>query len=628
MKKFLTLLLLSQLCVSLSFAITITKQWATYFGDIGFEDIRSIATGPDGSVYITGSTTSLDNIATPGAFQTISGGGTNMLGNDAFIARFSPEGSPLWATYFGGTQTDVGSALAIDPSGNIYLCGWTASDTGIVTPGCYQPIRAGAWGGADRFDAYLAKFDSSGNRLWATYVGGGSDGFSNSPLSVTTDMSGAVYLALTTESTDFLTTAGAYQSSNAGLKDAYLIKFSGSGNRIFATYFGGEDEDFVSGIAVDDNSNIYATGYTASSTGIASASAWQPTAGGNQDAFLFKFAATGARQWSTYLGGTGLDRAYGLTTDGGGKVYIAGLTTSDSGMATNGSFQQSYGGSTNGDGFVAAFDSAGVRKWSSYFGSGESDLLWSVDYNNNRLLLGGYTSSDTGIATLDGMQTSFSGVTDGIISMVDTSGTTKLWSSYIGGLDIDQVKAAVFDSSGNVYLAGNTTSATGIATPGAYQIGFGGGVSDGFLLKLQQCPVIDTPVIIATGYLLSLTHAYLSYQWYKDNVAIAGATGPTYTVTESGSYSVQVNNYPGCDTLGSVSVNINVTRINDPHAEGYAVIPNPAADHIQIIVAEESQIFIYSLDGKLMLNGSIPQGSSQVSLKSIADGIYLSLIHI
>src|SRR4051812_34488311 len=132
---------------------------------------------------------------------------------------------------------------------------------------------------------------------------------------------------------------------------------SGQNYRLWASYYGGAGYDAAVNITTDASGNVYMTGQTANSTGLATAGAYQTTSGGAEDAFLVKFDGAGTRLWATYFGGPGADFGYGVKTDAAGNVYITGYTESTTGIATAGAYQTTY--NNFNDAFIAKFSSSG-----------------------------------------------------------------------------------------------------------------------------------------------------------------------------------------------------------------------------------------------------------------------------
>lgn len=599
----------------------VSTKWATYFGGLDFDELKKVAVAPDGSLYVAGSTNSSDGIASPGCYQPDYKGGSNFSGSDAVVAKFTPDGNLVWATYYGGENSDLATGLAVDAAGNIYLSGWTASDTGIATPGAYQPARASTWAGPDRYDGFLAKFDPSGNRIWSTYVGGSNDGFISNPMGLCISPSGRVVLTMTTESTDMAVSTGCHQPLPGGGLDGYLIAFDTAGNRVFATYFGGAADDKATSVATDRDDNIQVAGYTESTSDIASPGSSQPVIAGGQDGFLAKFSSTGDLQWSTYCGGAALDRALAVTCDSLGSIYLAGVTLSDAGIATPGALQPLYGGGDNGDGFVVKYSPSGNKVWASYYGGSGTDQLQSIQWKNGNIYFAGTTSSPDNIATADVTQPVLAGIQDGFIAKVTDDGSARSWGSYYGGVDGDVAGSIAIGDNNELYICGSTQSATGVATPGAYQSSFGGGLYDGFVAKLKECLPFN-PVIVQQSSRLSTTVPYTSYQWNEDGDPIAGATDSAYVVTSSGDYSVTVVTADGCSATSSV-IHVAVTGITGITITRIQIYPNPVTDKLYMQTEMAGTFQFLAVDGRLLFEGTLINGKQVLDLKGVPEGIYL-----
>jgi len=329
------------------------RQWGTYYGGSSDDWVIGCSKDASGNIYMSGSSTSINNIATSGCHQQTKGGGY-----DAFLVKFSNAGIRQWATYYGDNGTDEGYSCSVDPAGDVYLIGQTTSPNNISTPGCHQAL----YGGSSGFfgDGFVAKFDPLGSRQWCTYYGGsGQDWFFNSAF----DASGNIYIAGTTStpSTGIISTAGAHQVNyGGGTFDAFLLKLNTNGIRQWCTFYGGAGVDDYNWCEVDATGNVYLTGNTNSNgTGIISTPcAYQLNyAGGGMDAYLAKFNSNGTRLWGTYYGGSGTEEWSTCSADVLGNVYLTGRTSSTSGavFASAGCHQSVYGGNSF-DGYIAKFD--------------------------------------------------------------------------------------------------------------------------------------------------------------------------------------------------------------------------------------------------------------------------------
>lgn len=336
------------------------RQWGTYYGDLGVDYGYSCATDASGNVFLAGYTSSATStvIATPGSHQPAFVGGTGSYQYDAFLAKFDGNGVRQWGTYYGGGSEDYAYSCSTDASGNVYLGGSTATNSGtnIATPGSYQAAFGAT---VYTFNAFLAKFDAGGVRQWGTYYG--TNGLGNCCVA---DANGDVYLtgsAFTTTGT-IISTPGSHQPVCGGGEDAFLVKFNASGTRLWGTYYGGTGSDRAYWCTTDASNNVYLAGLTYSitagtSTAIATAGSYQTAFGGGQiDAMLIQFNSSGIRQWGTFYGGTGFEDSPACAADLTGNVYLSGFTssTNTAAMATNNGHQSSYGGSVC-DAFLAKF---------------------------------------------------------------------------------------------------------------------------------------------------------------------------------------------------------------------------------------------------------------------------------
>jgi hypothetical protein len=385
------------------------------------------------------------------------------------------QNSRTWGTYYGSNRSSYGYSIAHDGAGNIYLAGYTNDTTpGIMASGGFQ----NTYGGGTN-DAYLAKFDAAGNRLWATYYGGTGD---DQAYGVCTDSQGNVYLTGYTGSNAGIASGGFQNTYGGGTYDAFLVKFDGAGNRIWSTYYGGNRSSYGQSVAVDASGNIYMEGYTSDTlTGSIASGGFQNTnSGGTYDAFVAKFDASGNRVWGTYYGGTGSDQGQCMTLDASKNVYLAGFTSSNNNISFNG-HQNTYGGGT--DAFLVKFDSAGVRKWATYYGGTGTDEGRSIAAGAGHIYLSGRSGSNSAIAS-GGFQNTYGGGTyDAFLVKFDTSGARK-WATYYGGSGSDAGYGLAVDGMENIYQSGRTASSANIAS-GGFQTAFGGNV-DAMLVKFDS----------------------------------------------------------------------------------------------------------------------------------------------
>ncbi|MDX2173674.1 MAG: T9SS type A sorting domain-containing protein [Bacteroidota bacterium] len=473
--------------------IVAVRNWGTYYGGSGYESGNSCATDPSGNVYLAGETQSSNGtiIATVGSHQSVFGGSLN----DAFIVKFNSFGVRQWGTYYGGAGDDNGYSCVSDFSGNIYLAGWSNSNTGnvIATVGSHQEI----FGGAN--DAFLAKFNSNGIRQWATYYGGTAVDYA---FSCTCDAGNNIYLfgySQTTTGT-VIATPGSFQSIyGGGNLDSYLVKFDEFGSRQWGTYYGGAGDEYGYCCATDGSGNIYLTGFTDPATGtvITTPGSHQPIyGGGTKDAFLTKFDNSGARLWGTYYGGSGFDAGYSCAIDASGNVFLAGYTNSGTGtiIASALSHQPAFAGGPY-DSFLTKFNSSGVRQWGTYYGGSANEYGNSCSTDGTNVYLGGQTNTNSGtiIATPGSHQFFYGGgFWEAYLAKFNASGIRQ-WGTYYGGGADELISASVPVPSGNIFVSGQSSSGGNVATPGAHQTTYGLGNGDAFLVQFYNCTTPPLP---------------------------------------------------------------------------------------------------------------------------------------
>ena len=524
------------------------RQWATYYGGSGQDWGYNVCSDNSGNIYVTGKTQSTNfptKILTGAYNQTIIGG------MDAFILKFNSSGARIWATYYGGNSSDYGYNICTDNSDNLYVTGYTYSTNFPVQTlmGAYNQTVNG--GGYLKADAFVLKFNSSGARVWATYYGGSGD---DRGYSICTDNSGALYITGNTRSTNFpkQELLGAYNQTThgGGYEDAFILKFSSSGVRLWVTYYGGSSSDGGWGICTDNSGALYVTGKTRSTNfpkqellGAYN----QNTKGGETDAFILKFNSSGVRLWATYYGGSYSEYGYGICTDNSGNLFATGYTESTNfpTQPLAGAYNQTvYGGGEHyigSDAFILKFNSSCARLWATYYGGNKLDEGRSICLDNSgALYITGYTySTNFPIKTLTEAynQTTSGGSVDAFI-LKFKSNCARLWATYYGGSYSDYGRGICTDNSNNLYVTGETNSTyfpTQILTGGYNQSAFGGN-DDVFILKfntnplLPSSPVLNAPTNNSTAQPLTPTPT-LSWN------AVSGALSYTVQVATDQSFT-------------------------------------------------------------------------------------------
>jgi Bacterial Ig domain/Beta-propeller repeat/Viral BACON domain/Putative binding domain, N-terminal len=306
--------------------------YSTFLGGSGQESVAGIALDASGDAFVTGSTSSINFPVTTGAPQT-----ALKSANDAFVAKLNPAGAHLlYSTYLGGSTEDDGYAIAVDGSGNAYVAGTTASVDFPVTTGTYKKTIGPAT------VAFVAKVNPAGTALtYATFLGGTGGDAANA---IALDSAGDAYVAGTTYSADFPTTAGVVTPNAPGISSfghGFVSKLNPAGAALlYSTYLGGGSSDGANGLAIDTSGDAIITGYTNSTNFPVSANSADPVANYSPAAFVSKLnpAAT-ALLYSTLLGASGSTVGQAIAVDAGNHVYIAGYTNATTLPTSSGAFQ-------------------------------------------------------------------------------------------------------------------------------------------------------------------------------------------------------------------------------------------------------------------------------------------------
>ncbi len=383
--------------------------YSTYLGGSDNEAGEGIQVNSSGKAYVTGYTHSTD-FPTQSAFQNTHGGGDK----DAFVTILSSSGSSLtFSTYLGGSSTDIGYALALGSSDNIYVTGKTAS-TDFPTQNAYTATYRGG-----DYDAFVTKFSVSGSSLvYSTFLGGNGrdEGYG-----IVESSSGNAYVVGRTNGSNFPMQNAFQNTHGGGDYDAFVTKFSSSGTSlIYSTFLGGNLNDSGWGIAVDSSGNAYAAGDTYSSD-FPTQDAYQGThAGGGKDAFVTKFSTTGTTlDYSTFLGGIEVDAAAHVVVNSIGNAYVTGLTQS-SDFPVKRAYQSAYSG--NFDVFVSMFSTTGSSlNFSTFLGGGDEETgrAIAIDSTGN-IYVAGFTESFD-FPTVNAYQNTLKGDLDAFVCKFSTS---------------------------------------------------------------------------------------------------------------------------------------------------------------------------------------------------------------
>ncbi len=447
-------------------------SYTTFVGGSSADSGLAIAVDSSHAAYVTGITESTDFPVSGTAPQPTTGGGGNCTNtkkvsapcSDAFALKLDASGNTVWATYIGGSNDDDGYAIALDSLGNAWVAGDSFSgdfypishanatlETNFNNGGTLSPP-------AD--DGFVVEISPAGTGpfLFATYLGGS---FGDQINAIAIDGANNVYAAGETNSTDFPTTAGAYQKTcgsdskcnangSTSFYDAFVTKVAAGGASLsYSTYIGGSSDDYAFAIALDASANAYLTGETTNDDSSTTPAVPFPTTKGAfstaynaaaaSNAFVTELNPAGSGLvYSSFLGGSNEDFGGGIVVDSFGDSYVTGMTQSADFPITSNAVQSQLNGNSstsNSDAFVTQFLAGGGQLgFSTYFGG-------SMDENANA-------------------------------------------SGAVGTIALD--------SSRNIWIGGSTNSTNfPVTATTAAQPTFGGNPYDGFVAEISSATVPD-----------------------------------------------------------------------------------------------------------------------------------------
>ncbi len=399
-------------------------------GGIGQDGGNGIKTDTQGNIFVSGYFSS-DTIFF-GAEALISKGG-----GDVFIVKYNPLGDVLWAKSAGGTSDETVAGICIDQKGNSYITGYFASDTLIIEG--QKLANNGNW------DIFTAKYDASGNLLWAKNAGG--SGYETGD-AVSLDTLGNCYFTGHYNGPSFM--MGSYQIATSTAQDMFAAKYDSSGNVIWAHGNGGSGDDLPRGITTDNEGNTYITG-SFNSPSLIFGSDTLFSAGSN-DIFLVKYSGVGNVLWAKRFGGSQNEVGNRIVIGKNGLLTLAGMFSGNSLPYGNDTLYNTS--NVSFDVFVAQNDTAGNSIWAKSIGSNGNDYGFGLDVagNGSFYLTGWYTGNMLTIGD-DTLKNQGSG--DIFVAKFDNIGNP-LWgiSEAPGSTYLESSIGICLDANGNVYITG------------------------------------------------------------------------------------------------------------------------------------------------------------------------------
>ena len=464
--------------------------YCTYLGGSGTDQINAVQLDSQGHLYVAGSTTTGDLLATNGAYSTTMISVTSIF--VAIIDITPGSGYPmLYFTYIGGGGLDIPLSMAVDAEENVYLTGSTSSTNFPTTVNAVQTTGAGSVEAA--FVLELNPFGLSGavSLVYSTFLGGTTGDSVGAGIAV--DRNGLIYVIGSTKATDFPLTDSAYMGVTWGPQDAFLCQIDpNAGVLDYSTYLGGELADQGKAIAVAPNGLVYFA-VTTESTEF-------PMAG-----YAFNYNLTspfgivlgvmdmtqsGANSlvYATYFGGSDIQEVRGIAFDASGNLLVTGYTLATDFPVTPDAAQPKPGG--NGDAFVSVVNPLGYPflVYSTYLGGSQGEVAYGIAGDSaGDIYVTGYTLSPDFPTTADAIEPYWGGGIDLFLTKLKPGipGPGGIESStYIGQRGVYSPSALTLGRDGTIYMVGY--GGLGLPSTANALQGFGGGVSDGFVIVLSK----------------------------------------------------------------------------------------------------------------------------------------------
>jgi hypothetical protein len=467
--------------------VSVALEWSTLLGGSAVESVEALVLDEQGGTIVGGFTGSFDFPVTEGALDTDYGGGSGTVPKDLFVARFSPSGGLLWATFLGGNNNETVARMLLADDGSIVVGGDTGSMDFPTTPGSYAPGPPVLGAG------FLTALSASGDALvFSTFLGGNGLDVVND---LAVDASGSFILVGFTSSTDFPTTPNAIQTTGGGFPPpAFISRLSPDASTLtYSTYLGGGGTNARAVCVGPEGEILAAGGSTDPSSFPTTPGAYLPTSA-TTDAFVVSIdPVSGQLLASTFLGIGNSGLVKGVGVDGHGRVVVAGFT---GGLGPFPMGAPSLDNSFNGtvDTYVAKLD---LRLTTLLYGTfiggfGDEKPYALVVERSGAVVVAGSDEAGAGAGTFPttpgALKTESIGG-DAIVLRLSPDGTRLDYSTFLGGLKLDEIegRALAVGPLGAVTVGGDTRSTDFLLTPGAVDTRITG-FNEAFVARLSLLP--------------------------------------------------------------------------------------------------------------------------------------------
>jgi len=500
-----------------------------------------------------------------------------------------------WVRTGSGLGQDAGQRVATDAQGNVYMTGYFSGEA---------EFSGTLYEGNGIFDIFIAKYSPSGELLWLKFAGGTQN---DTGYGIGVDSEGFIYI------TGYFTSIAAFGEGNpfrltsSGSNDIFLAKYDADGNFIWAKKAGGQLEDRAQNLAIDRFDNIYITGYFSGRSYFDNETA---IATGSTDAFIARYDTDGNCRWVQSLGGSGLDKAFGVATDISGYAYITGFFYYDAYLSN--SPDTLHGDGLSSDIFICKYTPEGDVALAERAGGPYNDAAFAIAIDKDKaMLITGYflEEIDFGDCHLQNYR-----YNDVFVVKYDSTFQCE-WARHEGGDHLDMGLDIAVDKFGNVYVTGTYDSAASfggraVLSVNYYDIFICKYSGKGIMLWLQTAGgngadltkalcVKDDGVIYVTGY-------------YKLTCKFGGISAP---------FSEEADIF-----LTKLSQPVGVEDILAETAS-FEIYPNPGAGDFVIELGDanlqQSSLVIADITGKVILRQDIAARDNRIPVEiNVASGVY------
>lgn len=515
---------------------------------------------------------------------------------DIFLAKYNSNGNLQWVRSAGGIGSDVVGGIAINGT-DIYI---TGNYTGVAKFNNINITSVGVQ------DVFLAKYDSSGTLLWLKSAGGTNSDFSRS-----VSLNGSdVYI---TGSFSGTTTFNSTSIVSLGASDVFLAKYNSIGNLLWVKSAGGISTDDAFGVSVN-STGIYVTGIF---KGTATFNTTNITASGMEDIFLAKYNSSGILQWVRRAGGTKWDNPYGIAVNGT-ELYIVGSFV---GTATFGSSSITSASSGSRDLFVAKYNSSGTFQWVRRAGNIADEVASGIAVNNTDVYITGFFGDtclfDTSVIVSAGFEDIF-------LAKYNSSGDFQ-WVGRAGGNGDDRASGITINND-KVYITGYFSGNANFNNPSSSVSNLLNSLGDADVFIARYPPPCFIPLPLGNSiqnFCNSATVADLTaigndVRWYDS--ATDGNMLATSTVLMNGVNYYASQFIDGCESMGRLDVSVILNAPNMPIGDSIQEFCNSVTVADLVAIGFDIQCYDDTVGGNLLSSSTMLTNGTNYYISQIIDG--------